>query len=172
MSELEIVRFNKSNKVHTFSLNILSLFKYFTIWILFLDILYLGQIIRNIEFFLVFIHLFIIFLCIQIFYFKVKEFHTYTYSTEFIFKGKMLMLIDFIFHYVPLIVILVYISKNSKSIKPTQESIFMLLFLPIVYCISFNTSKIYQIDKNEVFIQYLIYLTLLGLIYVGRTNLN
>ena len=43
-------------------LNLISLFRYFTIWIIFLDILYVLQIIPGIEFFLFWTHICIIFI--------------------------------------------------------------------------------------------------------------
>ena len=115
MSDLTITRFEPAKSLLDVKLNIISLFKYFTIWILLLDFLYLTQKIQNIEFFLIIVHVFIIIICFQVFYFKIKEFKTYTYSIDLNFKGKLLLLLDLVFHYLPFLIILFYIVRNKKK---------------------------------------------------------
>ena len=48
MSDITIIRYNPPKSLLDIKLNILSLLKYFTIWIIIIDILYLTQKIRNI----------------------------------------------------------------------------------------------------------------------------
>ena len=164
MSDLTITRFEPAKSLLDVKLNIISLFKYFTIWILLLDFLYLTQKIQNIEFFLIIVHVFIIIICFQVFYFKIKEFKTYTYSIDLNFKGKLLLLLDLVFHYLPFLIILFYIVRNKKKININRESIFLIIFLPVLHGICFNTKKIYHTVKKKVVLQYSLFLILVAII--------
>ena len=161
-----ITRYTQPKSILDLKLNLISFLKYYTIWILLADILYLSGIVKNIELFLIFSHVFIIFFCFQIFYIKPKEFKTCIYSIDIIFKGKYLLLLDLLFHYLPFFLILQNLLRNQKSISINQKSLFLLIFLPTLYSLVFNIKKIYQFEKEKAFFQYII---LLALTLLGKT---
>ena len=165
MLDMTISRYNPPKSILDIKYNVISLFRYFTIWILLLDILYLNSKVKNIEFFLFFIHIFIIFFCAKIFYFNLKEFRTKTYSIDIIFKGKLLLLIDIIFHYIPLILVISYMFRNKLSIVPNRNSMILCFMLPLTYFLLFDIKQVYGFDKNKGLIFYFMYTIIFSIIY-------
>ena len=162
---MTISRYNPPKSILDIKYNVISLFRYFTIWILLLDILYLNSKVKNIEFFLFFIHIFIIIFFAQIFYFQLKEFRTKTYSIDIIFKGKLLLLIDIIFHYIPLILVISYMFRNKLSIVPNRNSMILCFMLPLTYFLLFDIKQVYGFDKNKGLIFYFMYTIIFSIIY-------
>lgn len=167
MLDMTVTRYNPPNSILDIKYNIVSLFRYFTIWILLLDILYLNSKIKNIEFFIIFIHIFIIIFCAKIFYFQLKEFRTETYSIDITFKGKLLLLIDIIFHYIPTILVMSYIFRNKLPILPNRNSMILCLLLPLTYYLLFDIKRVYGFDKNKGLVFYFIYTIIFSMIYQG-----
>lgn len=146
-------------------LNLISLLRYFTMWIIILDILYVLQIIPGIEFFLFWTHICIIFIFFQNFYFKAKEFDTEIYSYKIKIKGNNLILFDILFHYVPLILLCYYFQRNNIQIKFNTKSMFMLVFLPVLYCLLFDINKLYGFDKKQVLDYYGLFMLIVIIIF-------
>ena len=168
--DLTISRYEPPRNLLEIKYNLVSLFKYFTIWILSLDILYLNSKIENIEFFLIFIHLGIILFCAKLFYFTLKEFKTNIYSAEIILKGKYLILFDIIFHYIPFFIICYLIRKRGKSIMVNRKSILLCLLLPLTYYLFFDTKKIYGISKKKSLNFGIVYTIIFTVIYqIGKS---
>ena len=145
----EIVRYEPPKDLLDVKKNILSSLKYFTFWILILDYLYLTSQIQNIELFLIFCHVLIIILCAYIFYVKTKEFKTSIYSADVILKGKVLIIFDLVFHYLPFGLVLWHITKTNKSVRINEKSILMILTILLGYYLTFDTNSIYAISKKE-----------------------
>ena len=153
----EVVRYEPPQNLLDVKRNIWSGLKYFTFWILIIDYLYLTSQIQNIEFFLIFSHLLIIIICAFIFYFKIKEFKTTMYSADVILKGKVLILFDFLFHYLPFGLIIWHITKTNKFVIINEKSIIMLCIILLGYYLTFDTYSIYGISKKESFTISVIY---------------
>ena len=168
VSGFEVVRYDPPQNLLDVKKNIFSSLKYFTFWVLIIDFLYLTSQIQNIELFLIFSHVLIIIICAYIFYFKTKEFKTSIYSVDVILKGKVLILFDFLFHYLPLILVLNYIWKNSKSIVVNENSILMILIIMLGYYLTFDTYKIYTLSKQESIPIFIIYTLIFVILFYGK----
>lgn len=153
----EVVRYNPPKNLLDVKKNIWSGLKYFTFWILIIDYLYLTSQIQNIELFLIFCHALIIIICAYIFYVKTKEFNTSIYSADVILKGKVLILFDLVFHYLPFGLVLWHIFKNSKSVRINEKSILMILTILVGYYLTFDTHSIYGLGKMEGFLISILY---------------
>ncbi|MBN21300.1 MAG: hypothetical protein CL678_08425 [Bdellovibrionaceae bacterium] len=163
--EIEVLR-NKpiSSYVDVFR-NIIGLFRYFTIWMLVIDILYLTGVVKGIEFFLITVHIFIILFCAYIFYFKFKKFKTHTYSLDLVFRGKILGVIDFIFHYIPLILIIKYMRCRGLSVRANKINILLVLIIPGLYFLLNDARTIYFLRESKSFTFFTVYLLALFTVY-------
>lgn len=168
--EIEVLRHQPIKTYIDFFRNILSLFRYFTIWILILDILYLTGLVKGIEFFLITVHIFIIIFCAYIFYFKFKKFKTHTYSLDMVFRGKMLGVIDFIFHYIPLILIIKYIRCRKIQVRANKINIILGLIIPGLYFLLKDTQTIYFLRESKSFTIYICYLIVVFIVYFSFYN--
>ena len=162
---LELVRYQPITSVKDVFKNIIGLFKYFTIWILVIDILYLTGVVKGIEFFLIIIHIFIILFCAYIFYFKFKKFKTHNYSLDLVFRGKILYVIDFIFHYIPLILIIKYMRCRGLSITLNKINILLALIIPGFYFLLNDARKIYFLRESKSITFYISYLLIFFTVY-------
>lgn len=160
----EVVRYNPPKNLLDVKKNIWSGLKYFTFWILIIDYLYLTSQIQNIELFLIFCHVLIIIICAYIFYVKTKEFKTSIYSADVILKGKVLILFDLLFHYLPFGLVLWHIYKNSKSVRINEKSILMILTILVGYYLAFDTYSMYGLGKMEGFLISILYSVIFTLI--------
>ena len=156
---------NPPKSVLEVKLNLISLLKFFSLWIIILDILYVFKKIHRIEFFLFWTHISIIFLFFQNFYFKSKELNTEIYSYKIKIKGNYLILFDILFHYVPLILLCIYFYKHKIKVTNTPESMFMLVFLPVLYTLLFDIRKVYNLDKNRVLSYYCLFMLIVIIIF-------
>ena len=163
--ELKVLRFQPIRTYVDFFKDILSLFRYFTIWMLAIDILYLTGVLKGIEFFLITTHIFIILFCAYLFYFKFKKFQTHTYSLDLEFRGKMLGIIDFIFHYIPLILIIKYMGCRGLSVRADKTNILIVLIIPGLYFLLFDVSQIYFLRESKCFTFFSVYLLAFFTIY-------
>tara|TARA_B100000963_G_C22506744_1_gene616373 strand:+ start:297 stop:833 length:537 start_codon:yes stop_codon:yes gene_type:complete len=164
----EVVRYDPPQNLLDVKKNIFSSLKYFTFWVLIIDFLYLTSQIQNIELFLIFSHVLIIIICAYIFYLKTKEFKTSIYSADVILKGKVLILFDFLFHYLPLILVLNHMWKNSKSVVVNEKSILMILIIMLGYYLTFDTYKIYTLSKQEGIPIFVIYTVIFVILFYGK----
>lgn len=163
--ELKVLRFQPIRTYVDFFKDILSLFRYFTIWMLAIDILYLTGVLKGIEFFLITTHIFIILFCAYIFYFKIKVFRTHIHSLDLEFRGKKLVFIDFIFHYIPLILIIKYMACRGLSVKAHKTNILMVFIIPGLYFLLFDVSQIYFLRESKCFTFFSVYLLAFFTIY-------
>ena len=156
-SDIEVTRQEPIKSFLDVLKNLGSLFKYFTIWILLLDILYLTGVIKGIEFFLIFIHIFIIIFCLYIFYYKYEKFRTKTFSMDITFRGTTLKLIDFIFHYVPLILIIKYILCRKTCVIVNKTNLFLTALVPLIYFIFDTSCQIYFLTTSKCSLYFVSY---------------
>ena len=163
--ELKVLRFQPISSYIDILRNTVSLFRYFTIWMLVIDILYLIGVIKGIEFFLITTHIFIILFCAYLFYFKFKVFRTHIHSLDLEFRGKKLVFIDFIFHYIPLILIIKYMACRELSVRADQTNILLVLIIPGLYFLLFDVSQIYFLKESKCFTFCIIYLLAFFTIY-------
>lgn len=164
--DIEVTRHKPIKSFFDVMKNLSSLLRYFTIWILILDILYLTGVIKGIEFFLIFIHVFIIAFCVYIFYYKYQKFRTQTYSMDITFKGITLKLIDFIFHYIPLFLILNYMVCRKKSIIINKLNIILIVLIPLLYFIFESSCGIYFLTISKCYQFYFSYCIILIIISI------
>ena len=67
------------------------------------------------------------------------------FNTKYIeikITGKPILIIDFIFHYIPLL----FIVSKFKKINPSRTINYNLLSLPLLYLFLYDTKKIYGIS--------------------------
>ena len=162
---LELVRYQPITSVKDVFKNIIDLFKYFTIWMLVIDILYLTGVVQGIELFLITLHIFVLVFCAYLFYYKLKKFKTKIYSLDLIFRGKYLMLIDFLFHYVPLIFIIKSIRSCRIEVKADKLNLILTLLIPLLYIMMVNGQEIYHIEESKSFVLFSVYLLVFYTIY-------
>ena len=153
-------------------ITLISFFRYFTMWILLLDVLYIVGIIRGIELTLIYYHLIVIIgsiifvhiepKMIDIKYLVIEK--ERVKEIEMRLEGGKLKVIDIIYHYIPFIIILylVYKSKNRDLIN-TNNNILNVL-IPLSYYLLFDINKIYKINKNTIAIISIILLVIYNII--------
>ena len=104
-------------------ITLISFFRYFTMWILLLDVLYIIGIIRDIELTLIYYHLIVIIGSI-IFVHIIQKMIDVKYllmedkkikELEMRLEGNKLKILDIIYHYLPFIIILYLVYKNKNK---------------------------------------------------------
>jgi hypothetical protein len=147
---IKIVEENKLNTLKEKILFIISFFRYFTLWVIILDIIYYLGLIKNIELSLIYLHIFVIICSFYIFYLKKEELIIKLYKLEFKLKKKFVVILDFIFHWLPLLILFGYIYIKNKKIKNTFNVLFLLL-TPILYLLINDPLKYYQFEIKFIY---------------------
>lgn len=135
----------------------LSLFRYFTVWILLIDLLYYLGLIKNIEVSLIFLHTIVLVYSIIFVYISPKKINIELYNSKqefnILLEGKKLIIIDIIFHWIPFIILLYIINKNNGKLGNNN---ILNVILPLIYIIFFDIEEIYKLNKKLVVVIYLI----------------
>jgi len=93
---------------------------------------------------------------IYIFYIKKKPMRFNTDYVEIKITGKPILLLDFMFHYIPLILILSKYKKNNPHRKINNY----ILSLPLIYLFLYDTKKIYGIQPYYPLLIYILIIIL------------
>jgi hypothetical protein len=134
-------------------LNVIGLLRYFTFWVITLDILYYLDIIEHCGLSLVFLHS-IVLLGSFIFVYihpKYLDIDLYDKNLNIIkkrFGGKELIIFDIIFHWLSFIILLLFISKK----KELKNNNLMNILIPLSYYLFFNIQKVYKLERIYIFI--------------------
>lgn len=143
-------------KLDTF-LFAISLLRYFTFWVLGLELLYYLGYIKNIEITLIFLH--IIVLIGSYIFVKIKpkkldvELHTTNKLIKYTFKNTELLFFDMLFHWIPFIILLIVILKKNDTLKNNN---YLNLMIPLLYYVSFDIKKLYKMNENILLYLFII----------------
>ena len=138
-------------------LNLLGLLKYYTFWVISLEILYYSGIIKNCELSLVFLHLIVllgsfIFVYIHPKYLDIEFYDKNLNIIKNRLVGKELIIFDIIFHWLSFIILLLIISKK----KDLKNNNLMNILIPLSYYLIFDIKKIYKFKNIHIFISIII----------------
>ena len=127
-----------------------KLYKFFTIWVLTLTLLYFLGDLEDYYFDLVILHFMISCLTLYIVYIHPKKIviDLGFYKKELV--GRQLRIMDFIFHHLPLILLLANPSKLKKK--------YVMILLPLIYRLFVNPMTVYGIDDILPFLIYTMFL--------------
>ena len=137
---------------------IISLYKYFSFWVLTVNILYLLGYLKNFYSSVLFLNI-IVLVGTTVLLIKYKwKIHTRIHKKKMIVKDNLYRLVHFFAHYFFFILVL-----NKGGIK--KNDLLLGILLPIIYLIFFNTYHLYKIKRYLNGIIFMIVLFVYTLIY-------
>ena len=113
MQDIQITYKKEITTILDYFILVLELMKYYTLWNLILVILYFSGYLQDSLYALLLFQIAVILCTIYIFYIKKKPMRFNTDYIKIKITGKPLLLLDFIFHYIPLILILSKFKKHN-----------------------------------------------------------
>lgn len=152
MTDIIITYKKKINTILDCFILLLELLKYYTLWNIILVLLFFSGYIQDSLYTLLLYQIAIILCTIYIFYIKKKPMRFNTKYVEIKITGKALLVLDFIFHYIPLLFI---VSKFKKK-KPSRKINNIYFILPLLYLFLYDTKKIYGIKPYYPLLIYII----------------
>ena len=123
-----------------------KLYKYYTLWVITLTFLYYLGDFEDYYLDLVFLHLMISMLTLYIVYIEPKILHIDLGIIKFDLEGPKLVLLDILFHHIPLLLLLANPGKMKKS--------YLFLLLPLIYRLLNNPKEVYGINDILTFLTY------------------
>ena len=123
-----------------------KLYKYYTLWVITLTFLYYLGDFEDYYLDLVFLHLMISMLTLYIVYIEPKILHIDLGIIKFDLEGPKLVLLDILFHHIPLLLLLANPGKIKKSFLP--------LVLPLFYRLFNSPKDVYGINDIVSFMIY------------------
>jgi len=121
-------------------------FRYFTIWVLFLGLIFQMGGLQEFYFDILFLHLLMSILSFYLVYIYPKKIIIDLEIKNFELTGNTLILLDLIFHHLPTILIILTGGVKNKS--------FLFPLLPLLYRFLNNPKKRYLVDDIVGFIGY------------------
>tara|TARA_B110001469_G_C9635269_1_gene318395 strand:+ start:1789 stop:2277 length:489 start_codon:yes stop_codon:yes gene_type:complete len=156
--DLIIIEEQPYTSIKDYVLGIISLYKYFTFWILTLNILYLLGYLKKFYSSILFLNI-IVLVGTTIILIKYKwRFETIIHKKKVIIKDNLYRLVHFFAHYFFFILLL-----NKGGIK--SKGLLLGILLPILYLIFFDTYHLYKIKRYLSGIIFIILVFVYTLIY-------
>jgi hypothetical protein len=156
--DLIIIEEQPYTSIKDYILAIISLYKYFTFWVLTVNILYLLGYLKNFYSSILFLNI-IVLVGATILLIKYKwKIHVRIHKKKMILKDNLFRLINFFAHYFFFILVL-----NKGGIN--KNNLLWGILLPILYLIFFNTYHLYKIKRYLIGIIIMIVLFVYTLIY-------
>tara|TARA_B100001093_G_C26401987_1_gene831700 strand:+ start:104 stop:577 length:474 start_codon:yes stop_codon:yes gene_type:complete len=156
MEDIKIIYKKEMKTVLDYFLVLFEMMKYYTMWNIITVILYFSGYFQDSLYTILLFQIAIIICTIYIFYIKKRPMLFNTKYIEIKITGKTLLFLDFIFHYIPLILI---ISK-FKKLNPSRKKNYYILSLPFIYLLLFDTKRIYGIKPYFPLLIYIIIILL------------
>jgi len=119
-----------------------SLYKYFTIWVVTINIFFLCGYFKEYYNSILFLNICIVIGSIIIRIRQGSKFLCRIYKKIFTIKGRLYTFIDFLFHYLLFFIILLKGGKRKKN------ELILGLPITIFYLLLFDTNKLYKIQKS------------------------
>jgi hypothetical protein len=139
--------------IKDYILGFISLYKYFTFWIITINILYLLGYLKNFYNSIIFLNI-IVLVGTTILLIKYKwKIHVKIHKKKMILKDNLYRLINFFTHYFLFILV---INKGGTD----KKNLLLGILLPIIYLVFFNTYHIYKIKR------YLIGIILISVLFL------
>ena len=155
--DLIIIEEQQYTSIKDYVLGIISLYKYFTFWVLTVNILYLLGYLKNFYSSILFLNI-IVLVGTTVLLIKYKwKFNVMIHKKKMILKDNLYRLINFFAHYFFFILVL-----NKGGCKKNN---LLGILLPIIYLIFFNTYHLYKIKRYLIGIIFMIVLFVYTLIY-------
>ena len=155
--DLIIIEEQQYTSIKDYVLGIISLYKYFTFWVLTVNILYLLGYLKNFYSSILFLNI-IVLVGTTVLLIKYKwKINVMIHKKKMILKDNLYRLINFFAHYFFFILVL-----NKGGCKKNN---LLGILLPIIYLIFFNTYHLYKIKRYLIGIIFMIVLFVYTLIY-------
>lgn len=156
--DLILLKDEPYTSIKDYVFGIISLYKYFSFWVLTVNILYLLGYLKNFYSSVLFLNI-IVLVGTTIILIKYKwRFETIIHKKKVIIKDNLYRLVHFFAHYFFFILVL-----NKGGIK--KNDLLLGILLPIIYLIFFNTYHLYKIKRYLNGIIFMIVLFVYTLIY-------
>lgn len=131
---------------------IVSILKYFTFWVIGLDLLYYFDYIKDVEITLIFLHILVLVSSYKFvnIYPKLLDIELYTKDKiiKYRFKDNELRFLDLLFHWMPFIILMIVLLRKKDKLKNNN---FLNIIIPLFYYLTFDIKKLYKLNENELF---------------------